>query len=191
MTNTAHDEQQGNKGRHWMLRRTVGAFLGVMLWGFLVGALTGGANRWTSGLLVAAIASVVTVIAIAVVHRLELLRARRFGLSLGQYLWIGQEIRHARLPGDPAMRPAVLHIVERQRATLNQQQQMRRLRVILIIMWSLSTVISVVDGSYGYAALLLTCILVFLFVPRSLRRQERRLDAVEEALGRPPQSPPA
>lgn len=191
MTSTAHEKQQRSKSRQWVLKRTVVAFLGVTLWGFLIGVLTGGSGRYVSGVAVAVIAAVLTLIALAVVYRLEFRRARRFGLSLGQYLRIGQEIRHARLPADPAARPAVLDIVERQRKTLDQQRRRRWVRISLIIMWSLIAVINVVDGSYGYAALMLTGIVAVLSVPHSLRRQERRLDAVERALGRRPQSPPA
>ncbi|MGW8065809.1 hypothetical protein ACVV2G_26940 [Streptomyces ziwulingensis] len=184
----AADEGPHGSHRSWTAVRVAGMLLSTAAVGFAVGALAeDGRHRLWSGAIVAAIGSVLTAVVLAVVLRREGRRARRFGLNAGQLLRISQDVRRGRPPADPAVRPAVLDVLGRQRRALDLQRR-RAYRWVqrgLVTLWSLVAVAHVADGSYGFAAVMLLCVLCALAGPFTLRRQERRLDAVERSLGLP------
>ncbi|MFF8097727.1 hypothetical protein [Streptomyces sp. NPDC016675] len=172
--------------------RTSGLLLLTAGVGFAIGVLTvGGERRWWTGTAVAAIASVVVAVAIAVMWRGESNRTRRFGLSAGQLLHLVRQVRRGTPPTDPAVRPAVLEILGRQRRALTFQRRKgyRRLRGCLLVVFSLLAVVQLTSGSYGSGAVTLLWLLLVLLGPLMLRRQERRLDAAERSLGLTPDAP--
>ncbi|OKI87218.1 hypothetical protein AMK11_13400 [Streptomyces sp. CB02414] len=167
--------------------------LAVTLTGVAVGALTADSEPWIrSGLTVLTLAVVAAVVSFVGAWRWQRRAARRFGLTARQYTRLGQAIRRGRPPTDPAVRPAVVDIVERQRRMLEWQgdRRYRWVRVALICLWLVIAAAHFADGSYLPAALMLLGVLAFLALPLSLRRQRRRLEAVERVLGPPDQSPP-
>ncbi|MFE5399232.1 hypothetical protein ACFQ9U_32305 [Streptomyces sp. NPDC056568] len=160
--------------------------------GFAVGALTdGGEPALRSGAGVAAIAITFAAITLAVVWRRESHRARRFGLPFAQLVRVARDVRRGTPPTDPAVRPAVLEALGRQRRALafQRHKSYRRLRGCLLAVFSLLAVVQLATGSYGSAAPILVWLPLLLLGPLMLRRQERRLDAAERSLGLTPDTP--
>ncbi|MCZ9349348.1 hypothetical protein NGM36_06000 [Streptomyces mutabilis] len=186
-------ERLGQKERWRMLALLGVGCLGAALTGLAVGVLTADTEPWVrSALTIAAIALVAGLVTFLVVWRLAGLTARRFGLSAARYTRLGREMRRGRPPTDPGMRPAAVDIVARWRRTLESQgrRRYRWTRVALLSLWLVMAVTHLADGSYLPATLMLLGVLALLALPLSLRRQWRRLDAAERALGLPDQSPP-
>ncbi|MFE9336477.1 hypothetical protein [Streptomyces sp. NPDC007063] len=115
------------------------------------------------------------------------------GLSAGRYLKVSRGIQRGQVPEDPAELPAAIDIVRRQRRMLSAQQRrwawwlMGGAALLLLV----SAVAQVLDHRYGFACLNLLIMGVALINPFVMRRQRRRVNAVEQALGiaQQPQAP--
>ncbi|MEU3190733.1 hypothetical protein ABZ686_08840 [Streptomyces sp. NPDC006992] len=120
-------------------------------------------------------------------------QAAGFGLSAGRYLKVSRGIRRGQVPEDPVVLPAAIDIVRRQRRMLSAQQRrwawwlMGGAALLLLV----SAVAQVLDHRYGLACLNLLVMGVGLINPFLMRRQRRRVNAVEQALGltQQPQAP--
>ncbi|WP_320776536.1 hypothetical protein [Streptomyces sp. CRN 30] len=193
MTDTPQAQDEHPYMQRYWLRMTAQLLGMAALCGFVVGVLNGGADGWLYGILGAASMVLIGAVVLATVLLHSRRRARHFGIGLSRFLWLEREVRRVRAPADPALRPALLDLAARHREGLDRQRgkPYRWLRIFLIGLWLVNTVFNTLDGRYWLTVLMLACALLLLLTPVSLRRQERRLDAVEQSLGHPAQSPPS
>ncbi|MFJ8826585.1 hypothetical protein ACIREE_33045 [Streptomyces sp. NPDC102467] len=185
MTSTSWNGDR-HEHRRWAARWVLVTLMASALLGFLVGVLLAGTDDWlASGCLTGAIALVCATVALVVVWRQERKRARRHGLTAGQLMLIGRATGRGSPPLEPEVRPAVLAVLARQRRAVEQQRSRayRWMRIVMIPLWVVMASVSIASGSYGPAALMLGGAVLFLLVPLSLRRQERRIDAAQRSVG--------
>lgn len=179
----------GHAGRMWA--GAVGVVLAVVamaaLVGFLAGAVLGGDGvDVSSGLLLAASFVLLSAVAAVLWWRWASRRAAKLGMSTRRYLRVARQIQRGEVPDDPAELPAAMEIAARARRTSDAQQ--RRLMWWLMggvaLLWLTSAVIQIANRDYVRAFQYLGLAGIFLINPLTLRRQRRRLDAVEQALSR-------
>ncbi|MDT0492771.1 hypothetical protein RM717_19900 [Streptomyces griseus] len=169
-----------------------GAVLAVVataaLVGFLAGAVFGGEDGVSvlSGLLVAGSFILAAVVGALIWWRWASRRATKVGLSAGRYVRVARQIQRGEVPDDPAELPAAIEIAGRARRALDVQQ--RRLVWWLMggaaFLMLTSAAIHVATREYLRAFQYLALSGIFLINPLTMRRQRRRLDAVEQALSR-------
>lgn len=176
----------GRAGRVWA--GAVAAVLAVAaLVGFLAGAFLGGDGvDLSSGLLLAASFALLSAAAALFWWRWASRRAAKLGMFTRRYLRVARRSQRGEVPDDPAELPAAMEIAARARRTLNAQQ--RRLMWWLMggvaLLWLTSAAIQIANRDYGRAFQYLALAGISLINPLTLRRQRRRLDAVEQALSR-------
>ncbi|UZI31374.1 hypothetical protein N7925_25360 [Streptomyces sp. CA-278952] len=162
--------------------------------GFLTGAVLGEGERdLPQGLFLAAAFVLLGAGAFAATWWWNRRRAAKFGMSAGRYLRVGRLIRRGEAPDDPTERAAAVDIAARMRRALGSSS--RRWVWWLVgagaLLWFVSGVFLVVDGSYGRASYNLVMAGLLLVNPLAMRGRRRRMKAAERALGtRPPSATP-
>ncbi|MCL7430528.1 hypothetical protein [Streptomyces sp. YS415] len=156
--------------------------------GFAAGMLMNSNGRVVTGIWVAATVFVGGVVTLWVVLRRERRRAARFGLTLSRYVDLGRLVRRGDPPVQAEVRPAVLEILERQRASWEQMTSKghSRLRIGLIALFLLITVGNLLDRQYALAFFSSFALLCWLSMPLGLRRHRKRLEAAQGKLARNP-----
>ncbi|MYS55934.1 hypothetical protein GTW46_38800 [Streptomyces sp. SID6013] len=152
--------------------------------GFAAGMLMNINGRLITGIWVAATVFIAVAVALWAVLRREQRRAARLGVTLGRYVDLGRLVRRGDPPVQAEVRPAVLEILERQRASWEQMTSKGQswLRTGLIALFFLITVVNVLDRQYALAFFSSFALLSWLSLPLSLRRQRKRLQAAEGKL---------
>ncbi|MBE9499752.1 hypothetical protein IHE61_20970 [Streptomyces sp. GKU 257-1] len=187
-------ETRTDAGRFHAVAIVIIVLLAAALAGFLAGAFAG-EDEWdpTRGLFFTAAVLLPSAGAAAWAWRWTRRRAAGFGLTPSRYMRVGRQIQRGRLPQDPAELPAAIDIVRRQRRTLSAQRRrwMWWLMSAAALLLLLSAGVQVLDRRYGLAGLNLLALGMCLINPFVLRRQRRRLHAVEQALAtaQQPQQP--
>ncbi|MEW2221113.1 hypothetical protein AB0939_17770 [Streptomyces sp. NPDC006990] len=178
-------ETRTDAGRFHTVGIVLIVLLAAALAGFLAGAFAG-EGEWdvTRGLLFTAAFLLPTAGAAAWAWWRTRRRAAGFGLSPSRYMRVGRQIQRGRLPQDPAELPAATDVVRRQRRTLSAQRRrwvwwLMSAAAVLLLM---SAAAQVLDQRYGFAGLNLLALGMCLINPFVLRRQRRRMHAVEQAL---------
>ncbi|MGR6540943.1 hypothetical protein [Streptomyces rochei] len=166
-----------------------GSLLAVLLVaalsGFLAGAVAGEKELdVAAGRSLAAVVVVLAMVATAGAWWWTRRRAARFGLSASRYMRVGRRIQRGKVPEDPAELPAAIDIATRQRRVLSVLS--RRWVWLLLgaaaLLWLANAVAQLFAQNYGYACFSFLLGGLTLINPLSMRRQRRRLGAVERAL---------
>ncbi|MFE6365889.1 hypothetical protein ACFVP3_38710 [Streptomyces sp. NPDC057806] len=181
------------KEQETVLRRRLAARCALLLLlsgpvGFAAGMLVSSNRRVVTGIWLAATVFVMGAVVMWVVLRRERGRAARFGLTLSRYVDLGRLVRRGDPPVQAEVRPAVLEILERQRASWEQitSKGQSRLRIGLIALFLVITVFNLLDRQYALASFSLFPLLSWLSIPLSHRRQRKRLEAAQSKLARNP-----
>ncbi|WP_018511601.1 MULTISPECIES: hypothetical protein [unclassified Streptomyces] len=117
-------------------------------------------------------------------------RAARLGLGTARYMKVVRRIRRGEVPDDPAELPAAIDAATRARRSLDLQDSRWAGWLLggLTLLWFVTGLLKAFDGHYVRAGYNLVLAGLFLVNPLTMRRQRRRLEAVEQALrdrGRP------
>ncbi|MFJ1593179.1 hypothetical protein ACIOD0_23495 [Kitasatospora albolonga] len=186
MTGTAGG---GRTERVWLrVAGAAGAVLAVaVLLGMQAGAVFGGDGVDAFSVLLVGGSFILTAVVIALIWwRWASGRAAETGITTKRYLRVARQIQRGEVPDDPAELPAAIEIAARARRSVDLQRRrwvwwlMGGVAVLMLA----SVVIHIATRDYLRAAQYLVISGVFLVNPLSMRRQRRRIDAVEEALSR-------
>ncbi|MEW2452139.1 hypothetical protein AB0896_32070 [Streptomyces parvulus] len=156
--------------------------------GFAAGMLMNINGRVVNGTWMAAAVFVMMAVTLWVALRREQRRAVHLGVTLSRYVDLGRLVRRGDPPVQPEVRPAVLEILERQRALWERMTSkgQSRLRIGLIALFILITAVNLLDRQYALALFFSFALLSWLSLPLSLRRQRKRLEAAQGKLARNP-----
>lgn len=167
----------------------VGAVLAVLAVaaaaGFLAGAILGGDRADVpQGLMLAAVFVVPAAFVVALVGWRTRRRAAKLGLGAARYMKVIRGIRRGEVPDDPAELPAAIDGAKRARRALDLQDSRWVWWLLggVALLWLVSGVFQALDGRYLRAGCNLVMAGLFLVNPLTVRRNRRRLEAVEQAL---------
>ncbi|MFJ8841992.1 hypothetical protein ACIRFF_03705 [Streptomyces cyaneofuscatus] len=153
--------------------------------GFLVGAIFGeGRADVFQGLAVAAVFVLLAAFVVALAWWQTRRRAAKLGLGTARYMKVVRRIRRGEIPDDLAELPAAIDIARRARRALNLQHSRLAWWLLgaIALLWLVSGVFQALDGHYVRAGYNFVMAGLFLVNPLTMRRQRRRLEAVERAL---------
>lgn len=181
------EKTRASTGRASAVKILLVVLSAAVLAGFLLGAVAGeGKVDIPPGWWFAAVFLLLGLGAVAWAWWWTRRRAARFGLSASRYTRVGRRLRRGELPEGDAELSAAIDIVTRQRRVLDTQQHRwgTRLTAAVALLWLVSAASQILEHNYGYACFQLLVAGTFLVNPLTMRRQRRRLEAVEQALAR-------
>ncbi|WP_432151829.1 hypothetical protein [Streptomyces sp. bgisy029] len=181
----ATEEARTESGRAGAVGIALGVLAAAALAGFLVGAILGEGRAGTSqGLTFAAVFVLLAAFVVALAWWQTRRRAARLGLGAVRYMKVVRRIRRGEIPDDPAELPAAIDCARRARRSMNLQdsRSVRWLLGGLTLLWFVTGLLQAFDGHYVRAGYNLVLAGLLLVNPLTMRRQRRRLEAVERAL---------
>ncbi|MFE9010395.1 hypothetical protein [Streptomyces cyaneofuscatus] len=187
----ATEEARTGSGRAGAVGVVLGVLAVAALAGFLAGAILGEGRADASlGLTLAAIFVLLAAFVVALAWWQTRRRAARLGLGTARYMKVVRRIRRGEVPDDPAELPAAIDAATRARRSLDLQDSRWAGWLLggLTLLWFVTGLLKAFDGHYVRAGYNLVLAGLFLVNPLTMRRQRRRLEAVEQALrdrGRP------
>ncbi|MFH8374278.1 hypothetical protein ACH4A7_12140 [Streptomyces cyaneofuscatus] len=181
----ATEEARTETGRAGAAGMVLVVLAAAALAGFLVGAVLGeGRADVSQGLTFAAVFVPLAAFVVALAWWQTRRRAAKLGLGTARYLKVVRLVRRGEVPDDPAELPAAIDSARRARRALNLQDS--RLAWWLLggvaLLSFVTGLLKALDGHYVRAGYNLVMAGLFLVNPLTMRRQRRRLEAVERAL---------
>ncbi|MET7868824.1 hypothetical protein [Streptomyces cyaneofuscatus] len=181
----ATEEARTETGRAGVAGVVLVVLAAAALAGFLVGAVLGeGRADVSQGLTFAAVFVPLAAFVVALAWWQTRRRAAKLGLGTARYLKVVRLVRRGEVPDDPAELPAAIDSARRARRALNLQDSRLAWWLLggLALLWLVTGVLQALDGHYVRAGYNLVLAGLFLVNPLTVRRQRRRLEAVERAL---------
>ncbi|MFJ9635342.1 hypothetical protein [Streptomyces sp. NPDC101178] len=181
----ATEEARTESGRAGAVGMVLGVLAAAALAGFLVGAILGdGRADVSQGLTLAVVLVLLAAFVVALAWWQTRRRAARLGIGTARYIGVVRRIRRGEIPEDPAELPAAIDAATRARRSLDLQDSRLAWWLLggLALLWFVTGLLKALDGHYVRAGYNLVLAGLLLANPLTMRRQRRRLEAVERAL---------